>query len=195
MYIDEVFGIMLKLPNEIIKYFLDIIEYEDVFSILNTNTIFSDLLSDKDIIIIRDKFLINFSHNRYFTLLGNVTEEYSGYPNGYKHGSYKLTKKSKVITLGKYFNNNKKGPWSEYNTIDNIVEFGDYHKNLRIGYWHAHDLQDTIYSGYYKDNIKIGLWTYYYKGRISQQGKYKNGKKYGVWKITPSLSPTIEVNY
>ncbi|CAD8198413.1 unnamed protein product [Paramecium octaurelia] len=68
-----------------------------------------------------------------------------------------------------------------------ILEFGEYHNDRKIGAWKSIYNNNQIAGGYYnEDGNKNGMWIdisegFYDLKQVVYSGEYKNGKKVGTW--------------
>ena len=158
------FIIMIYLLPEILHKLLYHVPINTFINLIQTNSIFLDILTGNDIekiksnSCIRDMQLINGYADDHFEIFDtNFIKVMFILPNGYLHDRYYLICNGKIV-------------------ID-----GYFRDNLRIGKWYYYIDEKIAIDGQYVNGIEDGWWYYYHNDKINHYGRFKNGFKVGYW--------------
>lgn len=133
----ESFGSILILPPEIIRELLMISSCDNniVGKLINLNSIFSSILSEKDIDMLLD-IHTKLIKNSYF----NTTELFHVLPNYQLHGSCYQFKYNKLYCISNYYRGDPHKAWTYYHINDgSIWKICHYYRGEKTGlwrYWH-----------------------------------------------------------
>lgn len=157
---------LIELPNELLNILLDVIDNSmTYFNILQTNSIFDSLLSDKD----KKRIKVGFCTLIKVPDEVEPAKEYCHIlPNGHRHGElYHTYKDRDIVDSRMYYDNKKYGPTIKYyyndnnSTILNVYETGQYDNNKKEGIWIKYHVNGEISSvRTYTNGVKLSVKHY-----------------------------------
>ena len=177
---DFIHQAMIELPLEIIHKLLYDIDPNIFINIIQTNSIFLDVLTKKDIKDMKNKFRIikrfKYNYKEFYEIARHSVMNYDGYnvnitcyvlPNGHKHGKFVVVANiygNDLLISGHYKDNLPSGKWVWYNINGFKVTDGYYKKGKETSWWYytGHRCAELEY-GRYENGFKIGYWSSYDK--------------------------------
>ena len=160
---------MISLLPEIIYELLFDAPIDIFINLIQTNSIFLDILTEKDIKKIKGNSRIRVTRiiDYYFDedyklslTIPKIIEIAFILPNNYLHGKYCIVYDNEIVIKGCFRN------------------------NLRSGNWYYYINKKISIEGQYKNNQKSGWWYYFHNNsKVSSYGRYENGSKVGYWTL------------